>query len=72
MTSTLTVTWQTLYADSGASVAYDNISHNGDFAQYGYEANGSSHTYNGASGYVRALGSLKLAKKKRGSVVLPR
>lgn len=52
MSSTIAVTWQTKYADSGCTVAYDDASRNGNVSLYRYSVNGTTHTCTGASGYV--------------------
>ena len=52
MSSTITVTWQTRYSDSGNIVAYDNVSRNGNSSLYRYSATGTTHTYVEASGYI--------------------
>ena len=52
MSSTITVTWQTNYSDSGNIVAYDNVSRNGNASLYRYSATGTTHTYVGASGFI--------------------
>jgi len=52
MSSTIAVTWQTAYSDSGTTIFYDNISRGGDSSLYTYSATGTVHTYSGASGYV--------------------
>jgi len=52
MSSTITVTWQTRYAESGNTVAYDDVSRNGSASLYKYSVVGTAHTYLGASGYI--------------------
>ena len=52
MSSTMTVTWQSNYSDSGSVVLYDNVSHGGIPSLYRYSASGNCHTYMGASGYI--------------------
>lgn len=52
MSSTITVTWQTRYTESGNTVAYDDVSRNGSASLYRYSAVGTAHTYLGASGYI--------------------
>ena len=52
MSSTITVTWQTRYSNSGNTVAYDNVSRNGNPSLYRYSAIGTCHTYVGSSGYI--------------------
>lgn len=52
MSSTITVTWQTTYNDSGNIVAYDNVSRNGNPSLYRYLATGTTHIYVGSSGYI--------------------
>jgi hypothetical protein len=52
MSNTITVTWQTKYANSGDVVAYDLISRNEEVPQYSYLTTGLNHTYAGASGYI--------------------
>lgn len=52
MSSTMTVTWQTTYSNSGSIVAYDEISRDGNLSLYRYSVNGSTHTYVGASGWL--------------------
>lgn len=52
MSSTITVTWQTTYSNSGNTVAYDEVSRNGNLSLYTYSATGTTHTYADASGYI--------------------
>jgi len=52
MSSTIVVTWQTAYSDSGTIVFYDNVSRGGGSSLYTYSTTGTVHIYSGASGYV--------------------
>lgn len=49
---TITVTWQTYTSDAGDTVLYDTVPHNGNPELYRYSAQGTNHTYPGASGYI--------------------
>jgi hypothetical protein len=51
-TSTITVTWQTVYPASGDNALYDTVSHGGSPSEYAFIASGSCHTYSGATGYI--------------------
>jgi PKD repeat protein len=53
--TTMTVTWQTTYSDSGDLVLFDNVSHGGAPASYRFNASGSSLTYVGATGYIHVV-----------------
>ncbi len=52
MLSAITVTWQTSNSNSGNTVFYDTVSRDGNPSLYKYSATGTSHTYEGASGYL--------------------
>jgi len=53
--TTMTVTWQTTYSDSGDLVLFDNVSRGGTPASYRFNATGTSFTYPGASGYIHVV-----------------
>ncbi|MDD1777206.1 MAG: PKD domain-containing protein, partial [Candidatus Helarchaeota archaeon] len=53
--TTMTVTWQTTYSDSGDLVLFDNVSRGGVPASYRLNATGTSFTYTGASGYIHVV-----------------
>jgi predicted phosphodiesterase len=50
--STITVTWQTDASTTGDVVLYDLISRGGDSSLYQNQEIGSTHTYDGASGFI--------------------
>ena len=52
MSSTITVTWQTEYPNSGSTVIYDDVSRDGNHSLYSHSIMGTCHTYVGASGYI--------------------
>ena len=52
MSSTITITWQTRYSDSGDVVLYDSVFRGGNSSLYRYSALGECHTYPGAFGYI--------------------
>lgn len=52
MSSTMTVTWQTEFPDSGSTVIYDDVSCDIDPSLYNHSVTGTCHTYVGASGYI--------------------
>jgi hypothetical protein len=48
----MTVTWLSIYENSGAMVLYDTIPRGGEIGLYRYFTEGGTHTYLGASGFI--------------------
>ncbi|TFF86048.1 MAG: metallophosphoesterase family protein [Promethearchaeota archaeon] len=53
--TTMTITWQTSFENSGDMVFYDNISRPGYLSSYRNNVSGYNMTYSGASGYLHIV-----------------